>query len=101
MFRDSWANYVPASVHATWQVLWNHGANLKSALRFIPGSPRSSWNSSCVVVRQLLGNGEVPTVTALNIAVVLVVVNRSQELCESRGGRPGLPSLINLRFLWT
>ena len=25
----------------------------------------------------------------------------SQELCESRGGRPGLPSLINLRFLWT
>ena len=26
---------------------------------------------------------------------------RSVELCESRGGRPGLPSLINLRFLWT
>ena len=26
---------------------------------------------------------------------------RVQELCESRGGRPGLPSLINLRFLWT
>ena len=26
---------------------------------------------------------------------------RAQELCESRGGRPGLPSLINLRFLWT
>ena len=25
---------------------------------------------------------------------------RAQELCESRGGRPGLPSLINLRFLW-
>ena len=25
---------------------------------------------------------------------------RSQELCESRGGRPGLPSLMNLRFLW-
>ena len=24
---------------------------------------------------------------------------RAQELCES--GRPGLPSLINLRFLWT
>ena len=23
------------------------------------------------------------------------------ELCESRGGRPGLPSLTNLRFLWT
>ena len=25
---------------------------------------------------------------------------RVQELCESRGGRPGLPSLISLRFLW-
>ena len=26
---------------------------------------------------------------------------RAQELCESRGGRLGLPSLINLWFLWT
>ena len=26
---------------------------------------------------------------------------RVQELCESRGGRPGLPSLISLRFPWT
>ena len=26
---------------------------------------------------------------------------RAQELCESRGGRPGLPTLIRLRFLWT
>ena len=26
---------------------------------------------------------------------------RAQELCESRGGRPGLPSLISLRFPWT
>ena len=26
---------------------------------------------------------------------------KAQELCESRGGRPGLPSLISLRFLWT
>ena len=25
----------------------------------------------------------------------------AQELCDSRGGRPGLPSLINLRFPWT
>ena len=24
---------------------------------------------------------------------------RAHELCESRGGRPGLPSLISLRFL--
>ena len=27
--------------------------------------------------------------------------SRAQELCESGGGRPGLPSLISLRFLWT
>ena len=26
---------------------------------------------------------------------------RAQELCESRGGHPGLPSLISLQFLWT
>ena len=34
---------------------------------------------------------------------VLAIIkrHRAQELCESRGGRPGLPSLINLRFLWT
>ena len=28
-------------------------------------------------------------------------VLRVQELCESRGGRPGLPVLISLMFLWT
>ena len=27
--------------------------------------------------------------------------HRAQELCKSRGGRPGLPSLISLRFLCT
>ena len=32
---------------------------------------------------------------------LLVQFPRTQELCESRGGRPGLPSLISLRFLWT
>ena len=26
---------------------------------------------------------------------------RAQEPCENRGGRPGIPSLIGLRFLWT
>ena len=26
---------------------------------------------------------------------------RAQEIYESQGGRPGLPSLINLRFPWT
>ena len=31
----------------------------------------------------------------------LMLHSRAQELCESPGGRPGLPSLISLRFLWT
>ena len=26
---------------------------------------------------------------------------RVQDLCESRGGRPGFPSLISVLFLWT
>ena len=30
----------------------------------------------------------------------VTIMARAQELCESRGGRPGLPSLINLQFLW-
>ena len=34
-------------------------------------------------------------------ALKVGVQERDQELSESRGGRPGLPSLINLRFLWT
>ena len=29
------------------------------------------------------------------------VSSRAQEVCKSPGGRPGLPSPINLRFLWT
>ena len=29
------------------------------------------------------------------------VINETLELREIRGGRPGIPSLINLRFLWT
>ena len=32
--------------------------------------------------------------------IVYFVRGRAQELCESGGGRPGLPSLISLRFLW-
>ena len=28
------------------------------------------------------------------------ICSRAQELCESHGGCPGLPSLISLRFLW-
>ena len=32
--------------------------------------------------------------------VNLFPARRAQELCESRGGCPGLPSLINLQFLW-
>ena len=37
----------------------------------------------------------------INCSFLLAGRDRAQELCESRGGRPGLPSLISLRFLWT
>ena len=33
--------------------------------------------------------------------IYIYTLHITQELCESRGGRPGLPSLISLRFLWT
>ena len=36
-----------------------------------------------------------------NVGAILPLALRAQELCESRDGRPGLPSLISLRFLWT
>ena len=39
-----------------------------------------------------------PSLISLMVSTVDVI---AQELCESRGGRPGLPSLISLRFLWT
>ena len=32
---------------------------------------------------------------------MVVSKQSSGAVCESRGGRPGLPSLINLRFLWS
>ena len=32
---------------------------------------------------------------------LLLLFFRAQELYESRGGRPGFPSLISLRFLWS
>ena len=37
----------------------------------------------------------------LHPQLILLPNCRAQELCESRGGRPGLPSLVSLRFLWT
>ena len=35
------------------------------------------------------------------IMLVTQRYDRAQELCESRDGRPGLPSLISLWFVWT
>ena len=35
------------------------------------------------------------------ISLMVSVDVRARQLSESRDGRPGLPSLINLRFLWT
>ena len=34
-------------------------------------------------------------------ATMQYLTSGAQEVCESRGGRPGLPSLISPRFLWT
>ena len=35
-----------------------------------------------------------------NINQLVDNMQNSGAVCESGGGRPGLPSLINLRFLW-
>ena len=40
-------------------------------------------------------------VGALQIAIIIILGFRAEELCESQGDRPGLPSLINLGFLGT
>ena len=37
----------------------------------------------------------------LDTQLSMDTITRAQELCESQGGHPGLPSLISLRFLWT
>ena len=42
-----------------------------------------------------------PSPWTLSNKISLRPHNRAQELCESRGGRPRFPSLINRRFLWT
>ena len=49
-------------------------------------------------LRAQLGTGRSPPI---NVHCLQVFGGRVQELCQSRGGRPGLPSLINLRLLWT
>ena len=43
-----------------------------------------------------------PTSEDIKLYIIIIACTlRAQELCESRGVRPGLPSLKNLRFLWT
>ena len=44
---------------------------------------------------------EIPTRSIVPFSGNALHVQSSGAVCESRGGRPGLPSLINLRFLWT
>ena len=39
--------------------------------------------------------------TVIDYPSARYTLSLTQELCESRGGRPGLPSLISLQFLWT
>ena len=49
-------------------------------------------------LRAQLGTGRSPPI---NVDCLQVFGGRVQELCQSRSGRPGLASLINLRLLWT
>ena len=44
------------------------------------------------------GSGAQYPVVVVVVALRLAFRSRAQELCKSRGGRPGLPSLISLRF---
>ena len=66
-----------------------------------------SWKkkSACVKPKEGYATGIISfkvRVIFLRLSSLNAVENfRAQELCESRGGRPGLPSLINLRVLWT
>ena len=56
---------------------------------------------SLLVRCELRANIRVFSLTHIKILAVNNVGARTQELCESRGGRRGLPSVINLWFLWT
>ena len=71
-----------------------------------PSKRKYSARNSFLVIVSISGNGvAVRSSMVLPHTVCLVVwmkvAVRAQELCGSRGGRPGLPSLISLRFLWT
>ena len=52
-------------------------------------------------LKKKAGAGLLAVGTCSNPGRTLTGGYRAEELCESRGGRPGLPSLISLRFLWT
>ena len=83
--------------HLRWLIfppahLFSHSFSLTPAC---PGQQGASgWGSSTGRVSDIQGMSE-------QLLVRSVERHRAQELCECRGGRPGLPSLINLRLLWT
>ena len=78
----------------TWATCggWFSGQLIFSVIYFSWLQGASGWGSSTGRVSGIQGMSE-------QLQVRSVERHRAQELCESRGGRPGLPSLINLRLL--
>ena len=68
------------------------------------GSDESHFNISLIVrdkvTRQFFRDRE-QLLKRKDSRIRFATVDRAHELCENGGGRPGLPSLISLRFLWT
>ena len=83
------ADYSPWCEHRPWGklggVAWK-GAGAKEG--------GGGWRVACNTEVQYL-----PKV--MNMSLLRPGLQGPQELCEGRGGRPGLRSLINLWFLWT
>ena len=78
----------------TWRGAWLYGVH------------RTCWDGSSFMWHQPCQHRKYTTLVDIQkhaIKSYSLMQNhiRAQELCESRGGRPGLPSLINLQFLWT
>ena len=95
-----------------WQVTAKHTCTLRVWLcmkwhgAWLCGVHRTCWDGSSFMWHQPCQHRKYTTLVDIQkhaIKSYSLMQNhiRAQELCESRGGRPGLPSLINLQFLWT
>ena len=79
------------SVNVLWEKIMCYSVNTELSLLAVSRVPVSTRLSSGRFFGQALWTMDLgPCFEQLRV----------QELCESRGGRPGLPSLISLRFLW-